>query len=185
MNDQNPFGPLQDKFHRLSFQERSVERWEAARVEWMLKRMNELEQLREWKSRSSEFGPLKFQDFNQTFSRFPFQFVAESLVGLPPIDTDKKSFHPRWFSDFTGLPFVERYADHLDAWRKSHDKRHLAMVFPRFGIQQGLVLHNGGIDYIPVEVGAHVFRTRGRRQVIVVVQTFASLIDHIVGERNL
>jgi hypothetical protein len=178
MSEGNPFSPLRPSFERYNTHEAKAERWEVARLQWLMQRLALQYELKELKRQND--GKALFRDFNAQFTTFPFHLVSEALTDLPPIDTDPKSFHPLWFTSFASMPFIKKYEQRLVEWREGEDKRPLAMVFPRRGFAQGLVLHSGGFEYVPPNAGVHVYRVGGARGFLLIVQPFAGLIDHVV-----
>lgn len=178
MEKNNPFSPLQARVDRFLNHDLKAQQWEAARVEWLVKRIDVLPEFRELRKEASFVDRVLFREFNDWFQTFPMQFAAEALVGDVPIDADVKYTHPHWFQAFLDLPIVRKYEKHFVTWKEGSDKRPLGVVFPRLGFQQGLIIHNGGLGFVPVRGSAHVFKT-GVSDSVVCVQPFSQLIDHI------
>jgi|JI10StandDraft_1071094.scaffolds.fasta_scaffold343886_2 hypothetical protein len=178
MEPSNPFSPLQSRLDRHLQCDAQAQKWEEARVSWLLKRLGLQNVAKDIRSRTAN-DRILFADFNENFAMFPLQFVAEPLIGETPIDADRRYVHPRWFAGFLDLPIVRAYEEHFIRWRESDDKRPLAMVFPRRGFEQGLMLHNGGLNFIPTAGSAHVFSTGATEGAWLCVQPYSCVIDHI------
>jgi len=179
MEKNNPFSPLQTRADRYLKNEMASQQWESARVEWTIKQLKLQDDVKELKARSAFADRVFFSTFNEWFASFPFHIVAEPMIDKTPIDADPHSVHPRWFASFLDLPFVRMYEDYYVQQQASDDKRPLAMVFPRRGLAQGFVLHNGGMQFVPTMSSAHLFLAGPPSELCLCVQPYAKLIEHI------
>lgn len=178
----NPFDPLQSRVDRFLNHDLRAQQWESSRVEWLAKKLGIAAEIKELRRGSAFADRVLLHEFNEWFSMFPMQFVAEALIGEKPLDADLQYAHPKWFQSFLDLPIVRLYERHFVAWQAGDDKRPLGMIFPRLGFQQGLVIHNGGFGFVPAHGSAHVFNP-GRGAEWYCVQPFSQLIDHIHATR--
>ena len=141
---------------RLDF-ERSA--WEHARVQFVIKHFR----LQRHRHELLEEAPilhgarhLTFDGFAQHFPTFPIRLVTENLGGQKPLHRDQKAVLPYWFKSFTELPFMPPYEEALT--RHMAFGRPVGMIFLRSGFKQGLVIHNGGENYLPEKTSCFLHR---------------------------
>jgi hypothetical protein len=87
---------------------------------------------------------------------------------------------PKWFMEFSHLPFYDVYLAMHERVAEKADGRPVGLIFPRKGIRQGLIIHNGDMDtYVPEKTSCHLYRGGGRHPIVLVVQPYAGFLDHI------
>lgn len=175
----NPLNPLLSRIERFEQAEGRIRHWESARVEWTLRRLK-LEAPRRELQSSADFTGYTCDDFNRVVGTFPMYLFAEQLEDEPPIHRDGRAIHPNWFKTFRNLPFVKKYEERFEELYPNHKDRPLAMIFPRKGFAQGLVLHNGNWDlFVPPQASCHLFKGGKKHAMTLAVQPYAGFIDHI------
>lgn len=97
---------------------------------------------------------LRFAAFNELFPTFPFRIGCHTLRGLPlpygdkktPMDywvhRDNQSVEPARFKKFNWVPFKIAYDQLVQQMANPADLRKIALVFPRKGFTDGMVIHN-------------------------------------------
>ena len=168
-----------------ALRELEIQRYEASRVEFLLNRCN----MGRWRSRLYSAAEetlghrvLRLSVFNDFFPDFPIVLGASRLDGVK-LHTDKRSLLPALFRDFESAPFVAAYEEFFEANIDKAQGRAVGLVFPRKGLKQGLIMHNGGLDAYWVK-GTSLVYTGGTRKapVQLYVQAYQSLIDAIYGK---
>lgn len=159
--------------------------WEHARVRYAMTRLR-LD--KRWQRVVQAYGEqhqghahLQFASFNAVFSDFPLALAADCLYGQTPLHASSKAVLPRWFQTFRDLPFVPPYLDF--AAGDAGKRRPAGLVFPRKGLAQGLVIHNGDLQFLLPGGSCFLHEARakrGRKQLPrLVVQPFTLLLDAI------
>lgn len=129
------------------------DQYERGLVTWVLTRLK----LKHHSSRISDLAEaggarkLSFAAFNEYFTEFPFFLGCHNLksLALPygkkttgfdyTVHADPDSFEPARFRKFSRVPFVIAYKHLFESLDSS---RRIAMIFPRRGLQRGMVIHN-------------------------------------------
>ena len=178
-------------FHALRGQDMDAMRaetaagYEHARVVFTLKRLGLPEVVKPMMRRARERlaeSRLTFAQFDAQFPSFPVHLECDNLSrtaekGPHQLDLRNDAVLPVWFKIFRKLPFMAIYEPYYDAARKKGEERPIALVFPRRGFRDGLVVHDGDLEtFVPPKSSCHLYR--GNRLTIV-VQPYISFLDHI------
>lgn len=127
--------------------------YEARRVEYLLRRGGMMPQVGRKLRRihEAEHGhqALRFTTFNAEYPSYPVLLGTANLTGL---HIDPTCFLPNLFRKFADAPFVRAYDDFFELMASLAQGRAIGLVFPRKGIPQGLIIHNG------VDLPQRVFR---------------------------
>jgi hypothetical protein len=130
---------------------------------------------RELAAESGRQDPLDLYAFGQAFRTFPIMLGVRRIHRL---HTDKRAFLPAMFKNFKDVPFVTAYAEFFEQRCDEAETRAVGLVFPRKGIDRGLVIHNG-VNLPPrVFHGLVLTYTGGKKETAhLYVQPFQSLIQ--------
>ena len=155
--------------------------YERARVKYLMTRCGMSSRLRALRSLHAErFGSpgLSFELFAELFPGCPVAFAADRLDGLQ-LHRDPGSALPAWFSRFSDLPFIAPFEKHLERLGGRGD-RAAALVFPRKGFAQGLVIHTP-VAGLCFPGGVHLEYRRPasarRAEVVLHVRPFSALAE--------
>lgn len=155
--------------------------YERARVKYLMTRCGLEPRIKALRGLHAErYGTpgLSFELFDEMFPGCPVVFAADRLGGLQ-LHRDPKSALPDWFTRFSDLPFIAPFEAFLG---RVGDRRGraAALVFPRKGFAQGLVLHTPlpGLCYPP---GVHLEYSRPgstrRDGVVLQIRPFSALAE--------
>jgi len=176
----HPFHPLLSKITRYEQAERRVSQWESARIEWTVNRLKLSMACKQEIKKLSTTDHFTCEAFNTVVNTFPVYLFADAMTDEPPIHKDQRSIHPLWFKTFRSLPLVQRYESRFEELYKRYPDRPLAMIFPRRGFAQGMVIHNGNWEmFVPPQSSCHVHKGGKKHAMQLVVQPYTALIDHI------
>lgn len=167
----------------------SADRFEQTKVLFTIKQAGErfkreMSKIHEVAQKQDNFL-LTFRLFNQTFPTFPFRLYADSLQSLKaPLHELPGSAFPNWFKTFTALPVVSMFADIFGTLTpREQQEKPMALIFPRKGFKQGLVIHNGSDDYVPEGTSCMMFvgesRHGKKHHPRLFVQPYVNLLDAI------
>jgi len=148
--------------------------WETARVLFLLKRTglgHQAQAFRTAYARRHGTPGLSFAMFNEAYPSFPYLLEASLIGGCPLHDVTEAAF-PCWLRAFSDLPFVPFFEETLARTAGHEHGRDVAMVFPRHGFQQGLVIHTAFEE--PGDGPRFVYRSKGFEMA---VRPFDRLID--------
>lgn len=168
----NPLNPLFRVAEKLAQREEIAQGKEAALVSWTMKRLGLQSAI---KRLTESSGLLTFAAFNCEFD-FPVDLFWLDQSDALPLHRDSKSVHPVWFKSFPKLPVVKNF---LALYDVRQSKKPMAMIFPRKGLARGLVIHNAGVErFTSPGVGYHACSGFGKKDMTLVVQSYASLVDY-------
>lgn len=145
----HPFKKL-TQHHASHFAVKREVDFEEARVRFILTRfkLNKLTgQLRQKEESESGKPHLTLRAFCTEFPSFPVLLGASTLDDAR-LQTDPSAMIPSLFKNFTGAPFVLFYDKFFDANEQHSQGRALGLVFPRKGINHGLVILNDKLDAV-------------------------------------
>src|SRR5262245_31550489 len=122
---------------------------------------------------------LTFLDFAEMFPTFPVLFGTSRLGGVK-LHQDVRALLPSLFTAFSRAPFIRYYDDFYEQVAGRAGTRAVALVFGRNRIQQGLALHNGGLDQYHV-AGTTMVYTGGDKDhpVRLFLQPYSALLRAI------
>lgn len=167
------------------FREMEEERYEASRVEFILGRCGipkvKYDLMRECERETGQ-SALRLRYFNARFPTFPILLGATRLDGVK-LHADSRAFLPALFTNFRKAPFVEAYLRFHSEVSVSADGRTVGLAFPRKGLKQGLIIHNGGLDGIWVRgtLLTYTGGTPGETERLY-VQAFQPLIEAVYNK---
>ena len=175
----NPTNPLLSKIQKFEDAVKTDEGWESKTAEYALNQVGATAPAKREILRGRGNRNLKLEDFRD-YVNLEMTLVAEPLSGEIPIHKSTKSVHPNWFRAFTTMPFVRSYYAHYDERSNGRKDYQLGMVFPRKGMRQGLILHNGDLTrFLLPTCCAHVFCGSNSKPMPLVVQPFTNFIQAI------
>jgi len=182
MNKRNPFSILNEGSID-AVREREAQEWESRLVLFTMTRAGlgdrKRDFVREHRDRTSQ-PFVSFRAFNEEFSTFPVWLGGDKLQGIPPLHQYNKAVFPVWLKTFLRLPFIPAYEELHASLGKLANVKPVALVFPRKGFRQGLVVHNGDFHtFVPPQSSCHVYHGGGRKPVDLIVQPYAGFVDHI------
>lgn len=124
--------------------------------------------------------------FNELVPNFPVLMNYVSGGPLAKLHLSSAASLPSLFKKFQDAPFVKAYADDHDSALELANGRAIGLLFPRKGIVQGLIIHDGtGLD-IFWQRGAIMCYHGGTREkpTRLYVQAFGGLVEDIVAGEN-
>lgn len=101
---------------------------------------------------------LTFDCFNQVIHDFPSTLRSHNFAELKkPMHLVQEAILPNLFRHFAKAPFVKKYNEMKEEYRTSN--KPFGLLFPRKGLQQGLVIHNGYQgDFVPAGASCFVWQ---------------------------
>lgn len=118
--------------------------------------------------------------FNEAFPSFPL-LLAYSQEAGERLHQKKDATLPALFTRFQSFPPVKFYEDWFERVERDANGRAIGLLFPRKGIQRGLILHNGeGLEGLWLH-GMVATYTGGNRKhpYRLYLQAFAPLVEAI------
>lgn len=138
-------------------------------------------QLRQIEEAISGNPNLTFRAFGEAYPAFPLLLGASNLDGVA-WHLNAKAMLPSLLKSFNQAPFIPAFEKFLEANPRSASWKLRALVFPRRGIRDGLIIHEAdGLDTIPVKDGttAIFFRNPKSQYRPWVVRLFADALAAI------
>jgi len=179
----HPFGDMQkgrDKKAEWNLSE--ARRFEEGKVQFLLKRFGvtnkKWDMLRKSRDLVGE-NLLTVSLFNEMFPTFPIVLGCSRLGGVK-LHTDLRCTTPALFRRFQDAPWVEAYEEFYEQVSGQALDRTIGLIFPRKGVQQGLLIHNGGLDAYWVRgLRWTYFGGTKEKPQLLYVQPFAPLVGAI------
>lgn len=123
---------------------------------------------------------LTLELFNEAYPSFPL-LLAYSHEAGDGLHKHRDATMPAQHTRFHDFPPLKFYEDWFERAEKEANGRAVGLLFPRKGIQQGLILHNGeGLDglWLPGMVSVYTGGTR-EHPYRLYLQAFAPLVEAI------
>jgi hypothetical protein len=171
----NPFSDIQASVRGLR-----DDGFEHRKVEYTLQQLQQyriLKQLRQL----TEQGHMTF-DLLRSHLALPFWIGCTTLPKLGcALHMSPKAILPVWFSRFGSLPICRPFRDLHAQAAQSSPGLPVALIFPRKGLRQGLVIHNGGFNQLALSSSAMLYRDSELGELV--VQSYATFVAQLKEPR--